>query len=88
VHVPIVEPLGMSPSHPQQAGDGLFGHFHETGRSPHATTFTQMADDILGFGLRELGIEQGGTTSLREFLPAGPTTQQAHMVLAVDLADD
>jgi hypothetical protein len=47
-----------------------------------------MADDILGFGLWELGIEQGGATSLGEFLPAGPTTQQAHPVMAVDLPDD
>jgi hypothetical protein len=88
VYVPIVEPLGMPASHPQQTGDGLFGNFHETGRSPHATAFTQMADDILGFGLRELGIEQGGATSLGEFLPAGPTPQQAHTVMAVDLTDD
>ena len=71
----IVESRGMPPSHPQQAGHGLLGHFHEPRRGPDATAFPQMADDILGFGLRELGMEQGGATALGEFLSAGPTAQ-------------
>jgi hypothetical protein len=47
-----------------------------------------VADDILGFSLRELRIEQGGAASLREFLPTGAAAQQAHTVMAVDLSDD
>jgi hypothetical protein len=78
----------MSPSHPHQAGDGLCGHLHETGRRPHAPACPPLADAILGFGLRALGMEHGGATALRACLPAGPTTQQAHTVMAIDLTDD
>jgi hypothetical protein len=47
-----------------------------------------MANDIVGFGLRELRIQQGGAASLGEFLPTGATAQQAHTVIAIDLPDD
>jgi hypothetical protein len=30
-----------------------------------------MIDDLLRFGLRELGIEQGGTAALRKLFTAG-----------------
>jgi hypothetical protein len=56
VHVLLVEPLGMATSHPQQAAHGLFSHLHEPGCSPDTTAFIQMVDDILRFGLWELGI--------------------------------
>jgi hypothetical protein len=70
----VVEPLGMPTRHPQQAGHSFFGHVHKTGRGPHATAFTQMADDILHGGLVELGIEQGRATSFRKRFSAATTT--------------
>jgi hypothetical protein len=37
---------------------------HEPGRRPDATAFIEMGDDLLGFGLRQFRIEQGGATPL------------------------
>ena len=71
----IVEPLGMPTSHPQQTGDSFFRHLHETGRGSDTTAFIQMVDDILRFGLWELGVEQRGATSLGKFLATGATAQ-------------
>jgi hypothetical protein len=84
----IVEPLGMPPCHPQQAGDGLFGNLHEPGRGPDTTAFPQMVDDILRSGFGELGIEQGGATSLGKLLPTDATAQQADTVTAIHLPDN
>ena len=69
----IVEPLGMMPSHPQETGDRFFPDVFEAGRGTDATAFTQMADNILSVGLRELGFKQGSAPSLRELLPTGAT---------------
>jgi hypothetical protein len=87
-HVPIVALFRLSTSHPPQPGHRLLGNLHEPGRRPHPTTFTQMANDIVGFGLRELCIKQGGAAALGAFLPTGATAQQAHTVIAIDLPDD
>jgi len=57
VHVLIVESLGMTTGYPQQTGDGVFRDLHETGRGPNTTAFIEMADDLLRFGLWELGVE-------------------------------
>jgi hypothetical protein len=46
-----------------------------------------VVDDILCGGLGELGIEQSSTTSLREFLSAGATAQQADTVRSIHLPD-
>ena len=83
----IVEPLGMPTWRPQQTGDGLFGDLHEPGRGPDTTAFPQMVDDILRSGFGELGIEQGGATSLGKLLPTATTAQQAETVMAIHLPD-
>src|SRR5262249_34925516 len=81
----IVEPFSRPTRYAHQPCHRLFGHLHEPGCGPHATAFTEMADDILGFRLRELGVEQGGTASLGEFFPTGATTQQADAIVLIDL---
>jgi hypothetical protein len=57
VPVLIVEPLGMPPRHPQQAGDSLFGDVHEPCRGSDTTAFVEMVDDILRSGCGKLGVE-------------------------------
>jgi hypothetical protein len=47
-----------------------------------------MIDDLLGFGLRELGIEQRAPTALGEFFTACATAQQPDAVTTIYLADD
>ena len=47
-----------------------------------------MADDLLGFRLWELGIEQGDVTLFREVLPAQPIAQQADTIMPIHLSDD
>jgi hypothetical protein len=47
-----------------------------------------MVDDVLRCALWELRVEQGRTASLREFLSAGATAQQAETVMAIYLPDD
>ena len=84
--MPIVEPFRMSPSYPHQPGHRLRGNLHEPGRRPHTTPFTQMANDIVGFGLRELRIQQGGAASLGALLTARPAAQEPDVVLTVDFA--
>jgi hypothetical protein len=88
VHVLIVEPFRMAPSNPHQPGHRFFGTLHEPGRGPDTTAFTQMANDLFGFGLRALRIEQGGAASLGKFFTAGATAQQAKGITAIDLSDD
>jgi hypothetical protein len=84
----VMEPLGMSTRYAQQAGDGLFGNLHETGRRSDATAFIEMVDYLLRFGLRKLCVKQGGTASFRELLAAGTTAQQADTVVSIHLPDD
>lgn len=59
---------------------------HQAGGGPHATAFVEMIDDLLGFGLRELGMEQGGTAALGELFTAGTAASQPDAVTAIDLA--
>ena len=75
VHALIVEPLRMPTGYPHQLGHRLFGNLHEPGCRSDATAFPEMTDDILGFRLWELGIEQSGAASFGELLPIQPTAQ-------------
>jgi hypothetical protein len=86
--VPIVELFRMATGDPHQPSHRLLSPLHESGRSSHATAFPQMAEDILGFRLRELGIAQGGTTSFGACLPTLPTAQQADTVVPIHLPND
>lgn len=47
-----------------------------------------MINHVLGFGLRELGIEQRAPAALGEFFTAGATAQQPEAVTTIYLADD
>src|SRR6185503_20821363 len=82
----IVALLGLTPSHPQHTGACCFPDVHETGRGAAATACIPMADDVLRCGLRPLGVQEGGVTSLGALLPAGATAQQAELVVPIDLA--
>ena len=83
----IVEPLGMPTCHPHQAGHGLCGDLHEPGRRPDTTAFSQMVDDILRSGFGELGMEQGGATSMGKLLSTAATAQQAETVMGIHVPD-
>jgi hypothetical protein len=88
VELLLMEAFSMASGRPKESGHGLFGHLGQTGGSPHATAFIEMVDDLLGFTLRELRVEQGGAASLREFLPAATTPQQPQAITTVHLPDD
>ena len=47
-----------------------------------------MIDDCTGLGLRDLGVEQGRTTTLGKFFPTATTASQAQLVTAISLAHD
>jgi hypothetical protein len=46
-----------------------------------------MIDDILGFGLWELRVEQGAPAPLGKFFTAGAAAQQSNVIMAVYFAD-
>jgi hypothetical protein len=48
--------LGVATGPPQESGYGFFGNLSKPSRGPDTTAFIQMADDLLRFGLWELGI--------------------------------
>ena len=83
----VVAARGMTPSHPQQACDGLFGDLHEPRRCPHTTAFPQVADAILCGGLGALRMAQGRATAFGAFLSAGATAQQAETIMPIHLPD-
>jgi hypothetical protein len=87
VPILLVAPLRVAARLLQQAGHGVFGDLHETGRGPDATAFIQMADAIRGGGLRELRMEQSCPTSLRAFLSTRVTAQPPEVVVTRDLPD-
>ena len=88
VHVLIMAPLGLAPSHPPQASDGLWGHVHEPGGGPHTTPFPHMVADLLRGGLWALGVEHGGATALGALLPTPSTAQQADTVMPLHCPAD
>ena len=83
----VMEARGMSPSDPQQARDGLCGDLYQTSCRSDTTAFSQMVDDILRSGFGELGIAQGGATSLGKLLSTAAPTQQAETVMALHFPD-
>jgi hypothetical protein len=56
MHALSMELLGVATGPPQESGYGFFGNLSKPSRGPDTTAFTQMADDLLRFGLWELGI--------------------------------
>jgi hypothetical protein len=81
-----MEPLGMATCSPEQARDRVFSDVDQAGGGPHPTALAEMIDDGRGLFLSDLGIEQRGSVSLRELLPARPAAQEPDVVLAVDFA--
>jgi len=78
----------MAAGAPQQPGNGLFGHLGQAGGRPYATAFIEMVDDLCGFALWELRVEQRCPASLRKFLTAATTSQQPQAITTVHLPDD
>ena len=81
-----MEPLGVASSHPEQAGDRVFGDVDQASSRPHPAPFAQMIDDGCRPFLRDLRIEQRGAAALGELLAARPAAQEPNAVLAVDFA--
>jgi hypothetical protein len=84
----LMETLSMAARAPQQPGNSLFGHFGQAGGRSYTTAFIEMVDDLLGFALWELCVEQRCPAALGAFLPAATTPQQPQAITTVHLPDD
>ena len=81
-----MHPLGVASGHPEESCHGVFGNFAQAGCGTHPAPFPQMVNDILSLGLRDLGVEQCGATSLGELLTTDAAPQKSDTVLAIDFA--
>jgi hypothetical protein len=83
-----MQPLSMAARHSEEACHRIFGDFAQAGGGPYPASFAQMINNGFSLGLRDLGIEQCRTTSLRELFATEAATEKSDAVLAVDFADN